>query len=286
MGRVKRYKKFKACDPFSKQFNRREIDNVHDEPPNIFDDKLERIEKKAKRLENNEMYQMRKFVHLTDKTATSSVSSIKEEIKKIEGKREDESMKTFKKRLRQETRETLRDEIKGLTSTAQKKKLRLKERKQQRKAKPEHLDSNGKRSREDQDDDATLDREFGASETGMLRASDMDDAKMTFDATDADEVKFGERVEAPPDLRFTFKMAGAKKIGLGKGELSAQRMKSFLVNLISLMQQIILYKHMHACGTYFIDAHFWYLTSHIQVTRLYNSVYNFVDSHCDASRVG
>lgn len=220
MGRVKRYKKFKACDPFSKQFNRREIDNVHDEPPNIFDDKTERIVKKAKRKENNSMLQIRKFAKLTDHTAVSSVTSIKDEIKKIEGKREDETMKTFKKRLRQETRETLRDEIRGLTATAQKKKLRLKERKQQRKKGkvPEHLDSNGKKSREDRDDDETLDREFGASETGQLRASDMDGAKMTFDATDADEVKFGERVEAPPDLRFSFKMAGAKKIGLGQDE--------------------------------------------------------------------
>ena len=221
MGRVKRYKKFKACDPFSKQFNRREIDNVHDEPPNIFDDKTERIVKKAKRKENNSMLQIRKFAKLTDHTAVSSVTSIKDEIKKIEGKREDETMKTFKKRLRQETRETLRDEIIGLTATAQKKKLRLKERKQQRKKGkvPEHLDSNGKKSREDRDDDETLDREFGASETGQLRASDMDGAKMTFDATDADEVKFGERVEAPPDLRFSFKMAGAKKIGLGQGTM-------------------------------------------------------------------
>ena len=220
MGRVKRYKKFKACDPFSKQFNRREIDNIHDEPPNVFEDKLEKIVKKAKRLENNEMYQIRKFSKQTDHTASSSVTSIKEEMKKIEGKREDESMKTFKKRLRQETRETLRDEIRGLTSTAQKKKLRLKERKLQRKKGkvPDHLDSNGKHKSDGRDDDETLDREFGSSETGQLRASDLDGAQMTFAQNDADEVKFGERVEAPPDLRFSFSMSGAKKIGLGQGE--------------------------------------------------------------------
>jgi hypothetical protein len=227
MGRVKKYKKFKACDPFSKQFNRREIDNIHDEPPSTFEDKLERSLKKAKRLENNEMYQIRKFSKQTDHTAMSSVTSIKEEMKKIEGKREDETMKTFKKRLRQETRETLRDEIKGLTSTAQKKKMRLKERKLKRKegkGVQEHLDSNGKTVRkEDRDEDETLDREFGASETGQLRASDLDGAKMTFDEQDADEVKFGERVEAPPDLRFSFSMSGAKKIGLGQGEGGGER---------------------------------------------------------------
>jgi hypothetical protein len=191
-------------------------------PPTMFEDKLERIEKKAKRLENNEMHQMRKFARLTDRTASSSITaSIKDEMKKIEGKREDESMKTFKKRLRQETRETLRDEIKGLTSTAQKIKLRLKERKQRRKkGKGDQFgdnDNNGG-SRANRDEDETLDREFDASDTGILRPSDMDEAKMTFDENDADEVKFGERVEAPPDLRYTFKMSGAKKIGLGKGK--------------------------------------------------------------------
>lgn len=231
MGRVKRYKKFKACDPFSKQFNRREFDDVHDEPPNLFEDKQERSVKKAKRLENNEMFQIRKFAKNTDHTASSSVTSVKEEIKKIEGKREDESMKSFKKRLRQETRETLRDEIKGLTATAQKKKQRLKERKQQRKkGKVEEQLIHPGKSRDERDDSETLDREFGASETGMLRASDMDDAKMNFDAVGADEVKFGERVEAPPDLRFSFKMAGAKKIGLGQGKRLLLLLDTFVLS--------------------------------------------------------
>lgn len=222
MGRVKRYKKVKACDPFSKQFNRREFDDVHDEPPDVFEDKLERSAKKAKRLENNELFQIRKFSMNTDPTASSSVTSAKEEIRKIEGKREDESMKSFKKRLRQETRETLRDEIKGLTSTAQKKKQRLKERKLQRKkGKGEERLVHQRKSRNEHDNSETFEREFVSSETGMLRASDMDDAKMTFDEACGDEVKFGERVEAPPDLRFSFKMAGAKKIGLGQDESEA-----------------------------------------------------------------
>ena len=210
MGRVKRYKKVKSCDPFSKQFNRREVDNTHDEPPTIFEERTERIAKKSKRLMNNEMLQLRKMAKKIDPFVFSSAPKVKEETKKIEGKRDDESMKSFKKRLRQETRETLRNEIKGLTSTAQKKKRRLKERKQQRKK--------GKHSADEvsSHDKDVFDREFGASETGQLRPSDMDGAKINFEDVATDEIKFGERVEAPPDLRFAFSMAGARKIGLGK----------------------------------------------------------------------
>lgn len=203
MGRVKRYKKLKACDPFSKQFNRREVDTNHDEPPNVFEAKAQRHAKKAARFENNEMYQMRKIFKLN---GLEMPSSGKDDMKKIEGKRNDESMKSFKKRLRQETRETLRDEIKGLTSTAKKRKIRLRDRKQQRK-------KGSKQSHSSE----VFEREFSSSETGQLRPSDMDGAKIDFDAPDTNRIKFGERVEAPPDLRFTFAMSGAKKIGLGKG---------------------------------------------------------------------
>ena len=38
MGRVRKYKKFKACDPFSKR-GKAEVDIIHDEPPEIHEDK-------------------------------------------------------------------------------------------------------------------------------------------------------------------------------------------------------------------------------------------------------
>jgi hypothetical protein len=253
MGRVRRYKKVKSCDPFSKNFNRREIDTIHDEPPNIFDDKIERLEKKARRLENNQMFQTRKFHKLTDSSSvvsSSATSNFKEEIKKIEGKRDDETMKAFKKRLRQQTRETLRDEIKGLTSTAQKRKLRLKERKQQRKkGVVKNNDKTGSENTPRHNDDITLERQFGASENGTLRASDLDNAKMDFDIKD--DIKFNERVEAPPDLRFTFKMAGAKKIGLGAGDChyfffftSAQKHYIFLIYIYIYLSKLFLYSYL------------------------------------------
>ena len=41
----------------------------------------------------------------------------------MEGKAADESMKEFKTRIRNETRKVLHDELKGLTATAQKRKM-------------------------------------------------------------------------------------------------------------------------------------------------------------------
>jgi len=49
MGRVRRYKKFKACDPFSKKSSA-PIDTVHDEPPEMFE---QRTKRKEKRFKNN-----------------------------------------------------------------------------------------------------------------------------------------------------------------------------------------------------------------------------------------
>lgn len=49
MGRVRRYKKFKACDPFSKKSSA-PIDTVHDEPPEMFE---QRSKRKENRFKNN-----------------------------------------------------------------------------------------------------------------------------------------------------------------------------------------------------------------------------------------
>lgn len=42
MGRVRKYKKFKACDPFSKK-GRAEVDTIHDEPPDIHEEKCNEL---------------------------------------------------------------------------------------------------------------------------------------------------------------------------------------------------------------------------------------------------
>lgn len=43
--------------------------------------------------------------------------------RKVEGKAEDETMKDFKIRMRNETRKVLHDELKSMTATAQKRKM-------------------------------------------------------------------------------------------------------------------------------------------------------------------
>lgn len=218
MGRVKRYKKVKACDPFAKNHGNH-VNTTHDEPPNVFEEKSRRVDKRARRIESNEVYQLRKFAKLSEVDTSAKSNSNK---KVIEGKRDGESMKTFKKRLRQETRETLRDEVRSLTSTAKKRKQRLKERKlQKKKGKAKDNESITVVKNHGNEEEKIYEREFGASERGKIRASDFDDAKMQFD--EKDHIAFGERVEAPPDLRFAFKLSGARKIGLGKnsGEASS-----------------------------------------------------------------
>ena len=67
--------------------------------------------------------------------SSSSGGGINQQPYQLEGKRADESSKDFKLRIRQETRKTLAVELQKLTSTAQKRKARLKERSTKRKQK-------------------------------------------------------------------------------------------------------------------------------------------------------
>lgn len=197
MGRVRRYKKYKACDPFSSNNggeasfdNNRKNSGSCDEPPELFD---ERSKKKKRRKEwdwENEderdlMIQrdaMREIQH--NKTNTTK------NMKKIEGKRENETMKQFKRRLRQETRITLKEEVKKLSSTAQKRKLRLKERKLKREGK-----SKPKPSEEP---------EFASHENNMEQheSSDMKvtQIRKSTESNTATLDYVRERVDNPPDL--------------------------------------------------------------------------------------
>ena len=108
MGRVRRYKKFKACDPFSKR-NGTKIDTVHDEPPEMFEERTKRKEKKRTRVTDlgleNEDDEYEKYLRLEMlKSSKSNDKSLNKPIRKIEGKRDNESSKEFKQRIRQETR--------------------------------------------------------------------------------------------------------------------------------------------------------------------------------------
>ncbi len=120
MGRLKRYKKIKAFDPFAKKSkvslpivdkNRQKFELSPDE----LDSKKKKKSKKHHSLDFNNEDDLEKFYQreaLKDIERSKLGATIESKMKKIEEKRDDETMRDYKARLRQETRETLRDEFK------------------------------------------------------------------------------------------------------------------------------------------------------------------------------
>jgi hypothetical protein len=184
MGRVKKYKKIKAIDPFAKRGTGK-VDTTYDEPPDVFEEKR-RTAAKRKATKSWDVEEDRE--QMIQQEAWRDIKSQKREKgmnyiifllyllfnhnlyilyynignhyeKTIVGKKNDETMKEFKDRVRTETRITLRDELSALSSTSIKRKRRLKERKQKRKP--------GYKKEEEPDD-----MDFNQSETGHLRESD------------------------------------------------------------------------------------------------------------------
>lgn len=199
MGRVRKYKKIKACDPFAKR-KKAEVDVVHDEPPEIFENKVKRDAKRKERDwedTGSELFLQRealRSIKLAEEQAHKQEHS-------IEGKREDETMKAFKQRVRQETRVTLRDELKSLSSTAKNRKEKLKARTSVKKLKRRQALGEEAPIEEDLN-------EFSQSADGRLRPSDLG-ASAFF--KEADHVSFGERAERPPDLKpFAHKLKSSK----------------------------------------------------------------------------
>ena len=147
MGRVQRYKKIKAIDPASKK-KRAVEDTIHDEAPDVYNNKVKNSIKRLKLQWEDDatrekllQKEARREIRLKEKngrTTKSDGSNPNVNValeKSVEGKREDESMKAFKNRIRKETKMLLHTEIRKMTSTAQKKKLRLNERKRKREGK-------------------------------------------------------------------------------------------------------------------------------------------------------
>ena len=56
MGRVKRYKKFKACDPFAKR-GKVVIDTTHDEPPELFEERKSGKKRKERFVSDEDEYE-------------------------------------------------------------------------------------------------------------------------------------------------------------------------------------------------------------------------------------
>ena len=192
MGRVRKYKKFKSRDPYSKKSRVTGADDKHDEPPELQEERERRDAKRKERLwddDNSRELQLQREAmrNIRSDEKKKLVNDVK-----VEGKREDESMKDFKTRIRQDTRNTLRDELKGLSATAKKRKERLKERKLKRKGLP------GKASRLEYEEG------FSCAANGHLRPSDLGGSD---EFAKAQTVKFGERAECPPDFKGLLKFA-------------------------------------------------------------------------------
>ena len=110
MGRVRRYKKIKSIDPFAKRgSNNTKGLGTYDEPPDVFEEK-QRDRKRKERvwdnLDDQEILLQREALRVL--RIEKSLQPKKSE-SQIEGKKNDESMKDFKRRIREETTTTLRD---------------------------------------------------------------------------------------------------------------------------------------------------------------------------------
>lgn len=196
MGRVSRYKKIKACDPFAKKRNISTIDIHHDDPPEEFQSRgmylyylnalfdymnafyiVHRRDKSTKSLSLDEMsdlqkekvYQKEALKELNkQKNLTSNIRS------KLEEKKDSETMKDFQMRIRQQTRLTLFEHNKKLSSTAIRRKEQLKKRKLMKKAK--------KNSSQSEFDETDEDRSY------------------QYKINNVEQRKLHEVAPAPPDL--------------------------------------------------------------------------------------
>jgi len=222
MGRVRSYKKIKACDPFSKK-GKREVDLVHDEPPDVFEERVRRDMKRKERSWDDENERELRLQREAKRMLAIDESKKKMAEKKIEGKREEESMKEFKMRIRQETRVALRDELKGMTATSKKRKERLKERKLKRKG------LTGKVSVEDEEEEG-----FSSSKDGRLRPSDLGGAE---DFAKPEAQRFGERVDRPPMLKKS-KLLEKKKEAASRAGPASSSSSSSSVSSRQEMQEL------------------------------------------------
>ena len=194
MGRVRRYKKFKACDPFSKQAKTTvsAADLDHDEPPDIYEDSVKKAHKKRmQRFRDEDLMerQLQKEALREEREELNKKPSEKNKAnsKKLEGRKEGETMKQFKTRIRLDTRTALRDELKGLTKTSKKNKDFLLTKKYKKKG-VERFDIN----------EELIEDGFSSRDDGRLRQSDLGGSD-EFEA--AESLAFGARMDRPPEFR-------------------------------------------------------------------------------------
>ncbi len=186
MGRVRRYKKIKAIDPFSKA-RPKAVDTIHDEPPEIFEEASRKAELRLlRRFEDvNSVERMLQREAKRQLQLESSENSFSKK-PSLEGRKEDESMKEFKARIREDTRAALRNGVRKITATAKKKKEYLTDRKYKKKGMT-RINLN----------EELIEEGFSSRDDGLLRSSDVGGAD-EFDAPE--KVAFGERMDRPPEF--------------------------------------------------------------------------------------
>lgn len=192
MGRVRKYKKVKNIDPFGGRGGGKS--EKYDQPPSVWEGERKKSVKRYNKAFSDEIafermlqHEARRQIKVSkDNHATSTVGSQK--MKTVEGKKDDESMKQFKHRIREQTSKTLREEIGKMTSTAKKGKQFLIDKKNKRKGYSDRVN----------DDEEVFEEGFSSRQDGHLRYSDLGG---TDEFDHSSKVKFGERVDKPPDFQ-------------------------------------------------------------------------------------
>mmetsp|Transcript_27846 Transcript_27846/g.34876 ORF Transcript_27846/g.34876 Transcript_27846/m.34876 type:complete len:254 (+) Transcript_27846:143-904(+) len=144
MGRVRRYKKLKSCDPFAPK--KRLNDDKHDLPPLKTDEddfdfqelgftkESKTKDKRKRRLEKKwEAEALKNDNYIKQLEAQSKSHSNKNVSGRITGKLATESVRDFKKRVQQDTARLLIEDSKAASSSRQKKKRYLENRRKKRK---------------------------------------------------------------------------------------------------------------------------------------------------------
>ena len=187
MGRVRRYKKFKSCDPFAKKSITKVVDITHDEPIEIFENSVKKAEKRIiQRFESAGSLEKMIQREGARQAKLDDIAKLNKKAKHMEGRKEDETMKEFKTRIREETRTALRNEVKKITATAQKKKKFLEDKKFKKKG----------AARFDVDEEL-IEEGFSSRYDGFLRQSDLGGRD---EFATAERIGFGERMDRPPDF--------------------------------------------------------------------------------------
>lgn len=191
MGRVRKYKKVKNIDPFGGGGGAKS--EKYDQPPSVWEGERKKSVKRYNKAFSDEdafermlQHEARRQIKIGEDGLVTSTAGSKK-MKTVEGKKDSESMKQFKNRIREETSKTLRQEIGKMTSTAKKGKQFLIDKKNRKKGYGERVD----------DDKEVFEEGFSSRQDGHLRYSDLGGAD-TFDHSS--NVKFGERVDQPPDF--------------------------------------------------------------------------------------